>query len=121
MDVTLTGLLTCIEGYTKEKRFQPYPPTSAVAAPLSNELQDLSLTSNTTVDVDVGVPALLPQVASNGDEDVITPEDLCFSLQETAFAMLVEITERAMAHVGARDVLIVGGVGCMLKCLASAC
>lgn len=45
-------------------------------------------------------------------DDVITPHDLCFSLQETTFAMLVETTERAMAHVGARDVLIVGGVGC---------
>ena len=46
------------------------------------------------------------------DEDRITPEDLCFSLQETVFAMLVEITERAMAHVGSSQVLIVGGVGC---------
>ena len=36
-------------------------------------------------------------------------------LQETIFAMLVEITERAMAHCGAADVLIVGGVGCNLK------
>jgi len=26
--------------------------------------------------------------------------------------MLVEVTERAMAHVGANEVLIVGGVGC---------
>jgi len=42
----------------------------------------------------------------------ITKEDLCFTLQETVYAMLVEITERAMAHVGARQVLIVGGVGC---------
>jgi N6-L-threonylcarbamoyladenine synthase len=42
----------------------------------------------------------------------ITKEDLCFTLQETVFAMLVEITERAMAHVGASQVLIVGGVGC---------
>ncbi|KAJ9652231.1 putative tRNA threonylcarbamoyladenosine biosynthesis protein kae1 [Neophaeococcomyces mojaviensis] len=42
----------------------------------------------------------------------ITPEDLCFSLQETVFSMLVEITERAMAHVGSNQVLIVGGVGC---------
>jgi N6-L-threonylcarbamoyladenine synthase len=41
-----------------------------------------------------------------------TEEDLCFSLQETVFAMLVEVTERAMAHSGRRDVLIVGGVGC---------
>ncbi|KAL4237603.1 hypothetical protein ACF0H5_002317 [Mactra antiquata] len=41
-----------------------------------------------------------------------TPEDLCFSLQETVFAMLVEITERAMAHCGSQEVMIVGGVGC---------
>lgn len=45
-------------------------------------------------------------------EDIITPADLCFSLQETIFAMLVEITERAMAHIGSKEVLIVGGVGC---------
>jgi N6-L-threonylcarbamoyladenine synthase len=45
-------------------------------------------------------------------DDIITPADLCFSLQETVFAMLVEITERAMAHVGSKEVLIVGGVGC---------
>ncbi|PBP20545.1 O-sialoglycoprotein endopeptidase [Diplocarpon rosae] len=43
---------------------------------------------------------------------VITTADLCFSLQETVYAMLVEITERAMAHVGSNEVLIVGGVGC---------
>lgn len=41
-----------------------------------------------------------------------TREDLCFSLQETVFAMLIEITERAMAHCGSEEVLIVGGVGC---------
>ena len=41
-----------------------------------------------------------------------TEADLCFSLQETLFAMLVEITERAMAHVGTPEVMIVGGVGC---------
>ncbi|PSN33990.1 putative tRNA N6-adenosine threonylcarbamoyltransferase [Blattella germanica] len=44
-----------------------------------------------------------------------TPEDMCFSLQETLFAMLVETTERAMAHCGSQEVLIVGGVGCNLR------
>eukprot|EP00298_Acanthocystis_sp_HF-20_P000961 c11338_g2_i1.p1 GENE.c11338_g2_i1~~c11338_g2_i1.p1 ORF type:complete len:338 (+),score=135.79 c11338_g2_i1:1-1014(+) len=44
-----------------------------------------------------------------------TPADLCFSLQETIFAMLVEVTERAMAHCGRNQVLIVGGVGCNLR------
>ncbi|KAG7450389.1 O-sialoglycoprotein endopeptidase [Guyanagaster necrorhizus] len=48
----------------------------------------------------------------NPEDDIITPADLCFSLQETVFAMLVEITERAMAHIGSKEVLIVGGVGC---------
>lgn len=43
--------------------------------------------------------------------EVVTREDMCFSLQETIFAMLVEITERAMAHVGSKQVLVVGGVG----------
>jgi universal protein Kae1 len=37
--------------------------------------------------------------------------DVCYSLQETAFPMLVEVTERAMAHAEKKEVLLVGGVG----------
>ena len=37
-------------------------------------------------------------------------EDVAFSIQETAFAMLTEVTERAMAHVGKEEVLLGGGV-----------
>jgi N6-L-threonylcarbamoyladenine synthase/N6-L-threonylcarbamoyladenine synthase/protein kinase Bud32 len=37
-------------------------------------------------------------------------EDLCFSIQETCFSMLVEVTERAMAHVEKGEVLLGGGV-----------
>ncbi|XP_012259890.1 probable tRNA N6-adenosine threonylcarbamoyltransferase [Athalia rosae] len=44
-----------------------------------------------------------------------TSADLCFSLQETLFSMLIEITERAMAHTGSQEVLIVGGVGCNVR------
>ena len=42
-------------------------------------------------------------------------EDLAFSLQETAFAMLVEVSERAMAHCGKKDLLLGGGVACSLR------
>lgn len=38
--------------------------------------------------------------------------DLCLSLQETAFCMLTEVTERTLSHIGSDAVLIVGGVGC---------
>ena len=37
-------------------------------------------------------------------------EDLCFSLQETAFAMVTEIAERALAHTEKKELLLIGGV-----------
>lgn len=37
-------------------------------------------------------------------------EDLCFSIQEVAFAMLAETTERALAHTEKGEVLLAGGV-----------
>ena len=39
-------------------------------------------------------------------------EDICFSIQETAFAALTEVTERAMAHTEKKEVLLGGGVAC---------
>ncbi|MBD3253586.1 MAG: N(6)-L-threonylcarbamoyladenine synthase Kae1 [Candidatus Lokiarchaeota archaeon] len=36
--------------------------------------------------------------------------DIAFSLQETAFAMLTEVTERALAHTEKKEVLLTGGV-----------
>ncbi|KAJ1371174.1 hypothetical protein KIN20_033075 [Parelaphostrongylus tenuis] len=59
-----------------------------------------------------------PQLLASGE---YTVEDLCFSLQETVFAMLVEITERAMAHTGSKELLIVGGVGCNKRLQEMAC
>ncbi len=40
----------------------------------------------------------------------VSKEDLCFSLQETCFAMLIEVTERALAHCEKEEVLLIGGV-----------
>ncbi|MCL2476991.1 KEOPS complex N(6)-L-threonylcarbamoyladenine synthase Kae1 [Candidatus Bathycorpusculum sp.] len=37
-------------------------------------------------------------------------EDMCYSLQEHAFAMVSEITERALAHTEKKEVLLTGGV-----------
>nr|NVI71622.1 putative tRNA N6-adenosine threonylcarbamoyltransferase [Cucujiformia] len=62
-----------------------------------------------------GIESFLKERLEKYLEEGYTPEDLCFSLQETTFAMLVEVTERAMAHVGSNEVLIVGGVGCNLR------
>ncbi len=51
-------------------------------------------------------------------------EDVCFSLQETAFAITTEVTERALAFTGSRELMVVGGVAAnrrlagMLKVMA---
>ena len=42
----------------------------------------------------------------------IAVEDVCYSIQETAFAALTEVTERAMAHTEKQEVLLGGGVAC---------
>lgn len=39
-------------------------------------------------------------------------EELCYSVQETVYAMLVEVAERAMAHTGKNELLLGGGVAC---------
>lgn len=49
-------------------------------------------------------------------------EDVAFSLQETVFAMLTEVTERALAHLGKDEVVLGGGVACndRLKAMVAA-
>lgn len=56
--------------------------------------------------MDVSFSGILSYMEDKIDEllKTYTPEDLCFSLQETMFAMLVEITERAMAHCDSDEV-----------------
>ncbi len=41
----------------------------------------------------------------------VSKEDVALSFQETAFAMLAEVAERAMAYLGRDELLLVGGVG----------
>jgi len=38
-------------------------------------------------------------------------EDLCYSMQETCFAMVIEVAERGLAHTDKKELLLVGGVG----------
>ena len=42
-------------------------------------------------------------------------EDLCFSLQETFFSMLTEVTERALAFTEKNSALLIGGVAANLR------
>ncbi len=61
--------------------------------------------------MDVAFGGLLTRVKA----DIQTrkePRDICASVQETAFAMLTEVAERALAHTGKSALVLGGGVAC---------
>lgn len=59
--------------------------------------------------MDIAFSGLLTQALQYYNEDYKI-EDICYSLQETTFAALTEVTERAMAHINKKEVLLGGGV-----------
>lgn len=64
--------------------------------------------------MDVAFSGILSSIADISRNKHISKGDICFTLQETTFSMLLEITERALAHFESSEVLIVGGVGCII-------
>ena len=61
--------------------------------------------------MDVAFSGLLTNLKQKYEKG-FSKECLAHSLQETAFAMLVETAERALAHTGKKELLLGGGVGC---------
>src|SRR3989338_8222251 len=61
--------------------------------------------------MDVSFSGMLTNLQQKYDRG-IKIENLAFSLQETAFAMLIEAAERAMAHLKKNELLLGGGVAC---------
>lgn len=127
MDIALGGVLAQTEAYTRDSRFRTTQTAGKASkalkkAKLLQEQKQREATGDRDHNASSGPSTLSTAEASQEgidttaaaqeETDIITPEDLCFSLQETLFSMLVEITERAMAHIGSKEVLIVGGVGC---------
>ena len=49
--------------------------------------------------------------AKDAYDDGIPVEDVCFGLQETIFAMLTEVAERALSVTGSDELVLGGGVG----------
>ncbi len=60
--------------------------------------------------MDVSFSGILTNLKDKFNSGKYSREDLAFSLQETAFAMLLEVSERAMAHCGKKELLLGGGV-----------
>ncbi len=62
--------------------------------------------------MDVSFSGILTNLKQKYDSGKYGISNLAFSLQETAFAMLIEVSERAMAHCGRNELAVGGGVAC---------
>lgn len=62
--------------------------------------------------MDVSFGGLLTNIKTKISTKKYIKADLAYSAQETAFAMLIEVAERAMAHTNKQELLLGGGVAC---------
>jgi N6-L-threonylcarbamoyladenine synthase len=62
--------------------------------------------------MDVAFSGILTKLNQMKESGKYKDEDLAYSMQETIFAMLVEASERALAHTGKKELVLGGGVGC---------
>jgi len=83
------------------------------------KIYELSLKSRNFIELpysvkgmDVSFGGLLTNLKQKYDSGQFTKEDLSYSLQETIFAMLLEVSERAMSHCNKKELLFGGGVCC---------
>jgi N6-L-threonylcarbamoyladenine synthase len=65
--------------------------------------------------MDITLSGILTNLKQKIESKKYSKEDLCFSMQETVFAMLIETAERALAHTGKKELLLGGGVACNLR------
>jgi glycoprotease/Kae1 family metallohydrolase len=59
-----------------------------------------------------GMQTKMQQLYDKAENKEKAKKILAYSMQETAFAMLVEAAERAMAHTGKKELVLGGGVAC---------
>lgn len=89
----------------------------ASSAPMGKVIEDYAQTTDEFVELpyvvkgmDLSFSGILTAATNKVKQENIPIATMCNSLQETCFAMLTEVTERALAHLKKDEVLVTGGV-----------
>ena len=98
----------CLDSFAREAGL-PYPGGPAVEK-LALEGNKLIPLPYIVKGMDLSFSGLLTATVHEFNTGRWSIEDLCFSLQEVAYAMLGEVTERALAHTRKEELLLTGGV-----------
>src|SRR3989304_1091523 len=120
------ALGNCLDVFAREAglRHRRGMPLGAALEQLAANGERLISLPYTVKGMDVSLSGLLTAATSLLHKGRCKLEDLCYSLQENAFSMVAEVTERALAHTEKEEVLLTGGVAAnkrlqaMLKAIA---
>jgi len=109
LDVALGN---CLDVFAREAglRQRVGEPFGAVVEKLAANGKKLIHLPYTVKGMDMSFSGLLTAVINLLKKGEYKLEDLCYSLQETVFSMVTEVTERALAHTEKKEVLLTGGV-----------
>jgi universal protein Kae1 len=106
------ALGNCLDVFAREAGLKPRK-----GVPLGASVEQLAAKGKVLVPLpyvvkgmDMSLSGLLTAAATALQKGNFSLEDVCFSLQENAFSMVTEVTERALAHTEKHDVLLTGGV-----------
>jgi universal protein Kae1 len=111
------ALGNCLDVFAREAglRHQKGMPLGAALEQLAANGEKLISLPYTVKGMDVSLSGLLTAANNLLHKGECRLEDLCYSLQENAFSMVTEVTERALAHTEKKEVLLTGGVAANLR------
>jgi len=98
----------CLDTFAREAGLE-YPGGPAVEK-LALEGERLISLPYVVKGMDLSFSGLLTAATQELHSGRSSLEDICYSLQEVAYAMLGEVTERALAHTRKKELLLTGGV-----------
>lgn len=106
------ALGNCLDVFAREAglRQSRGVPFGAVVERLALEGKRLIPLPYVVKGMDVSLSGLLTAATALLKKGECMREDLCYSLQETVFSMVTEVTERALAHTAKKELLLTGGV-----------
>ncbi len=106
------ALGNCLDVFAREAglRHRKGLPLGAAVEQLAAKGNKLVSLPYVVKGMDLSLSGLLTAATTQLQRGDYRLEDLCYSLQENAFSMVTEVTERALAHTEKKEVLLTGGV-----------
>lgn len=106
------ALGNCLDVFAREAglKNQKGLPLGAAVEKLAAKGKKLVSLPYVVKGMDLSLSGLLTATTTKLHDSDCCLEDLCYSLQEHAFSMVTEVTERALAHTEKKEVLLTGGV-----------